>query len=91
MLIFDILLGKLMFPKLGLPKYPPFLFRFRTPKYQNLGILNSTVCLGSTNNLSLCWGLHGGTRSLVVKKASVSYIVPGCMTLKPRRARYLSL
>ena len=41
MLIFDILLGKLMFPKLGLPKYPPFLFRFRTPKYQNLGILNS--------------------------------------------------
>ena len=25
----------------------------------------------------------------MVKKASASYIVPGCMTLKPRRARYM--
>ena len=35
-----------------------------------------TVCLGlgSTNNLSLCWGLHGGTRSLMVKKAFISYV-----------------
>ena len=30
-----------MFPKLGLPKYAQFLFRFRTPKYQKLGILHS--------------------------------------------------
>ena len=46
-----------------------------------------TVCLGSTKNLSLCWGLHGDTRSVMVYKGSASYIVPGCMTLKPRRAR----
>ena len=53
--------------------------------------MEGTVRLGSTNNLSLCWGLHGGTMSLMVKKGSASYIVPGYMTLlKPRRARYVS-
>ena len=35
------------------------------------------MCSGSSNNLSLCWGLHGATRSLMVNKGSVSYIVPG--------------
>ena len=37
-----------------------------------------TVRLGSTNSLCLCLDLHGGTRSLMSKKGSVSYIVPGC-------------
>ena len=48
----------------------------------------STVCLGSTNNLALCWTFHGGMISPVVKNGPVSHIVPGCMTLEPRRARY---
>ena len=26
----------------------------------------------------------------MIKKGSTPYIVPGCMTLKPRRARYMS-
>ena len=53
--------------------------------------MKDTVCLGSTNNLILCWGLHGDKRSLMVKKASASYIVPECMTLRPRRYRYVFL
>ena len=45
-----------------------------------------TVNLGSTHNLSLCWGLHGGVMSLMVKKGSASYIVPGCMSLMLQRS-----
>ena len=39
-----------MFPKLGLTKYAPFLVRFRTPKYQHLGILNSIPAYQSHQN-----------------------------------------
>ena len=50
----------------------------------------TTVYLGSTNKLCLGATLYGGMMFLSVKNGSASYIVPGCMTLKPRRARYVS-
>ena len=50
----------------------------------------ATVCLGSTNIWPLCWGLHGGTTSLMVKTVQRHTLyVPECMALKLHRARYV--
>ena len=45
---------------------------------------------GAKSSFDRRWTLHGDMMSPVVKHGSALYIVPGCMTLKPRRARYMS-
>ena len=51
---------------------------------------SAIVCLGSTNNLTLLLTLHGSMVSPVDKNSPALYIVPGCIALKLRRARYVS-
>ena len=66
---------------------PPYVTRAVAAK-ERAGL--DTVRLGRNHQLALCWTIRGVMVSLVVKNDPMSYIVPGCMTLKPRRARYVS-